>query len=547
MIIVDSPVKKSDCYNDGRFIKPKGIMIHSVGCPQPSPDVFYKIWNKQDAGACVHAVIGADGRVLQLLPWNKRGWHCGSSGNNTHIGVEMTEPSTIKYTGGSSWVETSDGKNTESHVRATYKYAVELFAYLCEEYNLDPEEDGVVISHAEGYKRGIASNHGDPEHIWGKFGYSLATFRKDIAHAMNKTAEEVEKDAKEELTPIMGSPLVEKSKCIEVMKQHGVADKFLNLVDVYWEEGSAENVRPEVALAQSCLETGWFTFKGDVAESQNNFGGLGATGGGESGNVFDTPAEGIRAQIQHLKAYASEEPLNGVVVDVRFKYVTRGSAKVVEHLSIPNNPNKVGWANDKDYATKILSILNEFQPKQPVISNNSASSLKDLYRVRKSWEDKSSQIGAYEDKSNAINMAKLNSGYSVFDKNGKVVYSNNGSSGSTEDLYRVRKSWDNKASQLGAFKELDNAINLAKKNAGYSVFDENGKSVYDGVDNGSFSSYVVVVTASILNVRAEPTTNSKVITTVKRNDAYTIVEEDNGWGRLKSGRGWINLSYTSRI
>lgn len=68
---------------------------------------------------------------------------------------------------------------------ATYKYAVELFAYLCRMYGLDPLADGVVISHSEGHRRGIASNHGDVEHIWKRFGMSMGQFRKDIRTAMD--------------------------------------------------------------------------------------------------------------------------------------------------------------------------------------------------------------------------------------------------------------------------------------------------------------------------------------------------------------------------
>lgn len=187
--IIESIVTNSDCYKAGRTITVKGIMLHSVGCPQPKATVFVNNWNKPGAGACVHAVIDAEGRVYQLLPWNWRGWHCASgpkgSGNNTHIGVEMTEPATIRYTSGANWEETGDGTNTRAHVMKTYKTAVELFAYLCKKYSLNPTADGVIISHHEGNGRGIASNHGDVEHIWNKFGLTMAQFRKDVKEAMN--------------------------------------------------------------------------------------------------------------------------------------------------------------------------------------------------------------------------------------------------------------------------------------------------------------------------------------------------------------------------
>lgn len=187
MNIKQSIVTKNPCYTCGRTITVKGLMIHSVGCPQPKASVFATNWNKAGVNKCVHAVLQADGTVLQLLPWNRRGWHCGSggkgSGNNTHIGVEMTEPDTIKYTGGSSFVDLNPAA-TKEFVTKTYKTAVELFAYLCKQYNLNPLADGVIISHSEGHKRGIASNHGDVEHIWNRYGLTMAQFRQDIKAAM---------------------------------------------------------------------------------------------------------------------------------------------------------------------------------------------------------------------------------------------------------------------------------------------------------------------------------------------------------------------------
>lgn len=185
MKINQSMLTKSACYQANRKITVKGLMLHSVGCPQPRASAFIRSWNNSNTNACVHAFIEANGNVYQTLPWNHRGWHCGSGGNNTHIGVEMTEPSTIRYTGCSSWVETGSGATTKSHVLGTYQTAVELFAHLCRQYNLNPLADGVIVSHKEGCSRGIATNHGDPEHIWSKFGLTMDKFRKDIKDKMS--------------------------------------------------------------------------------------------------------------------------------------------------------------------------------------------------------------------------------------------------------------------------------------------------------------------------------------------------------------------------
>lgn len=189
MKIIRNYCMKSDCYKAGKKITVKGLMLHSVGCPQPKAQPFINNWNKAGAGALAHAIIEPNGNVYQLLPWQRRGWHGGGVSNDSYIGVEMTEPSTIKYISGSVWKETGDGRNTKQHVLATYEVAVELFAKLCRTYKLDPTKDGVIISHSEGHKRGIATNHGDVEHIWNKFGLSMNQFRKDVKKKMNvKTA-----------------------------------------------------------------------------------------------------------------------------------------------------------------------------------------------------------------------------------------------------------------------------------------------------------------------------------------------------------------------
>lgn len=187
MNIVQSILTKNPCYTAGRKITVKGLMLHSVGCPQPRASVFINNWNSASYDrACVHGFIdGLTGNVYQTLPWNHRGWHAGGSANNTHIGVEMCEPDCIKYTGGASFT-CSDKTRAVEIAKRTYQSAVELFAYLCKEYNLNPTASGVIVSHKEGCARGIASNHGDPEHLWKGLGlsYTMDKFRSDVKAAM---------------------------------------------------------------------------------------------------------------------------------------------------------------------------------------------------------------------------------------------------------------------------------------------------------------------------------------------------------------------------
>ena len=128
---------------------------------------------------------------------------------------------------------------------------------------------------------------------------------------------------------------------------------------IYDEEATAEGIRAEVAFCQAMKETGWLQFGGDVKASQCNFAGIGATGGGVSGASFKDVRTGVRAQIQHLKAYANTLPLNNACVDPRFKYVKRGSAPYVEWLGKNANPNGVGWAPAANYGTSIVQMMNK--------------------------------------------------------------------------------------------------------------------------------------------------------------------------------------------
>ena len=187
MEIVEAFAMKNKCYQVAAPLTPQGIMLHSIGCPQPNAAVLARYYNQYQPGGqsvCVHGFIQRDGTYYQTLPYTMRAWHCGGSANGTHIGIEMTEPASIVYTGhGADWRDL-DPAATEAHVRGTYAAAVELFAQLCEQYALDPLADGVIISHAEGAARGIASAHADPTHLWRAFGLTMDGFRADVAAAM---------------------------------------------------------------------------------------------------------------------------------------------------------------------------------------------------------------------------------------------------------------------------------------------------------------------------------------------------------------------------
>lgn len=356
MKIIQSYLTKNRCYQAGKKITVKGLMLHSVGCSQPSAMQFIggDWWNSEQATACVHAFIdGNTGDVYQTMPWEYRGWHCASgsrgSGNDTHIGVEMCEPACIEYIGGAAF-KCHDMATARAVAKRTYKAAVELFATICQQYGLDPLADGVILSHREGHARGIASNHGDPEHLWEQLDmeYTMDGFRKAVSAAMNGC------------TSIMGSSVATSQQMRDYIrtKNPNVPQSVLDMIPLYLTEGAAEGVRGDIAFAQSALETGNFTFANTaVTLDQNNFCGMGVTQRGMKGNSFATAQEGIRAQIQHLKAYASTEALKNLCVDPRFKYVSGGCAPYVEWLGQQENPDRKGWASGAGYGDKILGIL----------------------------------------------------------------------------------------------------------------------------------------------------------------------------------------------
>lgn len=180
-----------DSYKAGKKITPKGVMVHSTGANNPNlkryvgPDdgllgknLYGNHWNKPKVGASVHAFIGKlkDGSIAtyQVLPWNYKAGHCADDANNTHIAFEICE----------------DNLKDATYFNKVYQEAVELTAYLCKEYSLDPMADGVVICHSEGYKKGIASNHSDVMHWFPKHGKSMDTFRADVKAILSPKTEE---------------------------------------------------------------------------------------------------------------------------------------------------------------------------------------------------------------------------------------------------------------------------------------------------------------------------------------------------------------------
>ncbi len=196
---------ENDCYKANRTIRPRGVMLHSTGANNPllrryvqpvastpgREELLAELgtnrngnhWNRPGLDVCVHGFVGrlADGSVaaVQTLPWEHRGWHAGTgtsgkSANNTHISFEICE----------------DDLTDPVYFRQAYRAAAELTAMLCRRYGLDPLADGAVICHQDGYRLGIASNHGDVYNWFSRFGMDMGDLRAEVVKIMNGENEE---------------------------------------------------------------------------------------------------------------------------------------------------------------------------------------------------------------------------------------------------------------------------------------------------------------------------------------------------------------------
>ena len=160
-------------------------------------------------------------------------------------------------------------------------------------------------------------------------------------------------------SPLNVDDFVKKSSIIYYSKDalKAIHKDIETFAQMYYEEATAEGVRPEVAFAQAMKETGWLQYGGDMQITQYNFAGIGTTGGGVPGNSYPDVRTGIRAQIQHLKAYATDEALVKECVDDRYSYVTKGSAPYVEWLGQKENPEGYGWATGERYGYDIVEMI----------------------------------------------------------------------------------------------------------------------------------------------------------------------------------------------
>lgn len=208
-------------------------------------------------------------------------------------------------------------------------------------------------------------------------GSNIQLYTSNNSAAQKWVFEYISKDVQVSLTKIMGTSQTNVAQMVRYYKANasgydtfrtkyegkydgslakGGASTIEQFAQIFYEEANAEGVKAEVAFTQCMKETGFLKYGGDVLPNQYNFAGIGATGA-VHGAKFKDVRTGIRAQIQHLKAYASTSPLNNACVDPRFNLVTRNTAPYVEWLGIKENPNGYGWATAKNYGYDIVGMV----------------------------------------------------------------------------------------------------------------------------------------------------------------------------------------------
>ncbi len=305
--------------------KKKYIVTHHPAARVYSPEQIHKQHTNQGwGGAGYNFYIRKDGSVYELRPTLTWGAHCNKNNKNEDgIGV--------------CWEGNWDIETIMS--KEQFQAGVQLYRYIMKEYNIPLAN---VSRHLD-YKPTSCPGRNFP---WKAL---LDELRKPV----------------QEFTLIQGATTITKEEAYKHINDTNnncqLTVKLSELIDYYFETCSKYNIRTEVALSQAVHETNYFRYGGIVLYSQNNFAGIGAIDGNQSGQAatFKTAIEGVIAHVQHLFAYASIEPVKEPILDPRFHLVKRGSAPTLEYLSIPNNPAGFGWATDKDYASKIIRIINK--------------------------------------------------------------------------------------------------------------------------------------------------------------------------------------------
>lgn len=319
------------------------ITIHCI-VGQLSAEGIGNCFTSPSVQASCNYGIGTDGRIVLCVEEKDRSWCSSNAANdNRAVTIECASDTTHPY-----------AINDK-----VYRSLINLCADICQrngikalKWKADKSLIGQVDKQNMTVHRWFANKACPGDYIYNRLGQIAKEVNVRLGNGASNPV----------YTPITGTAraTVEQMRAYIKKKNPKIAQSVLKMIPLYISEGAAEGIRGDVAFAQSCLETGNFTFKGSaVTLEQNNFCGMGVTVNGMKGNSFKDPKTGIRAQIQHLKAYATTQPITQRCVDPRYQYVQKGCAPCVEWLGIQENPQGKGWAAGARYGEKILGILHD--------------------------------------------------------------------------------------------------------------------------------------------------------------------------------------------
>ena len=348
---------KADRRLSGGTGKVAGVTIHNTGdLPKVEEDAEQytrATWpNANMNDARVHYYVD-DINAWQNLEDTEVGWHAGDGsgpGNGTTISIEII----------------MDGKGGAEDVKAEENGAI-LAALLLKKYGLTIDQlytHNHWMGHPDKIVQGARKNC--PLYILPHWAEFKAKVEEKLAEISGSTEAPDKPDTKGK-TAIMGRAEATAAQMAAFCLSKNGSPRLPSctveeLASLFLTEGEAEGVRGDVAFAQSLHETGYFKYGGIVTPEMNNFAGIGALNGNATGQAasFPDPRTGVRAQIQHLKAYASTEALVNECVDPRFSLVVRGVAPYVEWLGAADNPQGRGWAvPGAGYGANVVKLLDQ--------------------------------------------------------------------------------------------------------------------------------------------------------------------------------------------
>ena len=568
MKIIKNYITKNRCYQQNKKRTPIGIQLHTIGTGQGTAQSVADYWNQSAVSACVTYIVDCDtpGKVLQLLPEDVYTWADGGYGNRNLITFEICESDYIKYTSGANYT-VSNADKFKTDILRGYNTAVELCADICKRYGWNPQAKlpsglYLISSHDEGRRAGLSTAHVDPTHVWDRFGLTMDKFRADVVAAMNgqapaqpateklyrvrKTWTDAEsqigaytvlENAKKACLPGY-SVYDEDGKQVYTVQAKGFqasdlrglseADRIKKIAPLYQESMKKTGMLASVGLAQFCLESGYGTT--DLAEFANNLHGMKCSLSGNTweGSVWDgkskytkkTKEQTASGQEYTVTADFRKYPCCEDSIADRAAYfinATNGSKKRYPNINKQADYKKTiqiikdgGYATDVNYVSKLVNLVERWN----------------LFQYDDGIETPS-------------------------DTSGDILPDTD------ETWYRIRKKWKDADSQIGAFHDLEKAKACADSNPGYKVFDESGKRVYKGKEKGSDKNgtdvlFKVKVSTPSLNIRKGAGTGYPSMGYTGAG-VFTITEVKDGegsatgWGKLKSGAGWISLDYTKKL